>query len=154
MAIGWRAGQPRAIDRIRRDQLSERKPLEWSRRLEEVGKTDAPDFEQIVNDDIDDDLLRLIFIACHPVLSIEARVALSFQLLGGLATSEIARTFLTPTPTIAQRIARAKRTLSATQIPFIIPEGSQRMARPASVLEVIYLIFNEGYSATATVWWR
>ena len=143
----------RAIDRIRRDQLSERKVAELSRQLEAAEKTGATGFDQVVNDDIDDDLLSLIFIACHPVLSTEARVALTLRLLGGLTTEEIARAFLAPTPAIAQRITRAKRTLAAAQIPFVIPEGNQRIARLASVLEVIYLIFNEGYSATAGEDW-
>ena len=132
----------RAIDWLRRDQTRTRKVAELGRRLDEEEVTDAAD---VALEDVGDDLLRLIFIACHPVLSTEARVALALRLLGGLTTEEIARAFLVPTPTIAQRITRAKRTLSAAQIPFEIPSENERMARLASVLEVIYLIFNEGY---------
>ena len=112
-----------------------------------------PDFvdalDAALDDDIGDDLLRLVFTACHPVLSTDARVALTLRLLGGLTTDEIARAFLVPEPTIAQRIVRAKRTLSAARVPFEVPRGRARAARLSSVLEVIYLIFNEGYSATA-----
>ncbi|MEZ4864918.1 MAG: sigma-70 family RNA polymerase sigma factor [Caldilineaceae bacterium] len=143
----------RAIDRIRRDKLSERKYAELSRQLEAEGEQGVSAVERVVSDEVEDDLLRLIFIACHPVLSTEARVTLTLRLLGGLTTEEIARAFLVPTPTIAQRITRAKRTLSAAQIPFEAPPASQRLARLASVLEVIYLIFNEGYAATAGDSW-
>jgi RNA polymerase sigma factor (sigma-70 family) len=140
----------RGIDWLRRDQTRTRKVVELSRRLAEDEVIDAAD---VALGDVGDDLLRLIFIACHPVLSTEARVALALRLLGGLTTEEIARAFLVPTPTIAQRITRAKRTLSAAQIPFELPSENERMARLASVLEVIYLIFNEGYSATAGEAW-
>ena len=108
-----------------------------------------PDFEAALDDDIGDDLLRLVFISCHPVLSTEARVALTLRLLGGLTTEEIARAFLVPEPTVAQRIVRAKRTLAEEHVPFEVPRGPELAARLSSVLEVIYLIFNEGYSATA-----
>ena len=108
-----------------------------------------PDLDAALDDDIGDDLLRLVFTACHPVLSTEARVALTLRLLGGLTTDEIARAFLVPEPTIAQRIVRAKRTLAEAQVPFEVPRGTDRAPRLASVLEVIYLIFNEGYAATA-----
>src|SRR5262249_10361413 len=111
------------------------------------------EFELAGDDDIGDDLLRLVFISCHPVLSTEARVALTLRLLGGLTTQEISRAFLTPEPTIAQRIVRAKRTLSEARVPFEVPKGLDRAARLSSVLEVIYLIFNEGYSATAGEDW-
>src|SRR5262249_42193963 len=107
------------------------------------------EFEMASDDDIGDDLLRLVFVSCHPVLSTEARVALTLRLLGGLTVQEIARAFLTPEPTVAQRIVRAKRTLTEARVPFEVPRGSDRAARLSSVLEVIYLIFNEGYSATA-----
>ena len=112
------------------------------------------EFERaIASDDIDDDLLRLIFVACHPVLSAEARAALTLRLLGGLTTEEIARAFLVPAPTVAQRIVRAKRTLAEAHVPFEVPARRERSARLASVLEVLYLIFNEGYSATAGADW-
>src|SRR5689334_15920343 len=109
----------------------------------------APDFAAALDDDIGDDLLRLVFTACHPVLSTDARIALTLRLLGGLDTDEIARAFLVPEPTIAQRIVRAKRTLAEEQVPFEVPRGPELRTRLSSVLEVIYLIFNEGYSATA-----
>jgi predicted RNA polymerase sigma factor len=112
-----------------------------------------PDFADILDDDIGDDLLRLIFTACHPVISPEARVALTLRLLGGLTTDEIARAFLVPESTVAQRIVRAKRALAEKQIPFEVPRGDELASRLASVLEVIYLIFNEGYSATAGEHW-
>ena len=144
----WMAiAKNRAIDRFRRNKLLERKHEELGRDLKSQEMA-VPDFE-IAGDDIDDDLLRLIFISCHPVLTTEARLALTLRLLGGLTTPEIARAFLTPEPTIAQRIVRAKRTLADARVPFEVPHGSDRAARLASVLEVIYLIFNEGYSATA-----
>ena len=143
----------RAIDRIRRDQMSERKHEELGRQVEIEEETSTDDFDRVTNDDVGDDLLRLIFIACHPVLSTEARVSLTLRLLGGLTVEEIAHAFLVPTATIAQRITRAKRTLSAAQIPFEVPPANERLARLSSVLEVIYLIFNEGYAATAGESW-
>jgi predicted RNA polymerase sigma factor len=138
----------RAIDHFRRNQRLERKHEELGRELE-VKEAAVPDFAAGLEDDIGDDLLRLVFIACHPVLSTEARLALTLRLLGGLTTDEIARAFLVPEPTIAQRIVRAKRTLAEKRIPFEVPRGADLAARRSSVLEVIYLIFNEGYSATA-----
>ncbi len=140
----------RAIDRLRRNSVLERKHEELGRELEIQQKLTVSDFDAALeDDDMGDDLLRLIFTACHPVLSTEARVALSLKLLGGLTTDEIARAFLVPEATIAQRIVRAKRTLAETRVPFEVPRGDERAARLSSVLEVIYLIFNEGYSATA-----
>jgi RNA polymerase sigma-70 factor (ECF subfamily) len=136
----------RAIDELRRHKLLERKHEELGRELE---SEPSPDIEAALDDDVGDDLLRLIFTACHPVLSTEARVALTLRLLGGLTTEEIARAFLVPEPTVAQRIVRAKRTLAEQNVPFEVPNGEQLGARLASVLEVIYLVFNEGYSATA-----
>jgi RNA polymerase sigma factor (sigma-70 family) len=138
----------RAIDRLRRNKLLERKHGELGRDLESRQETAVAELEAGIDDDIGDDLLRLVFTACHPVLSSEARVALTLRLLGGLTTDEIARAFLVPEPTIAQRIVRAKRTLSEAQVPFEVPRGSDRAARLASVLEVLYLVFNEGYTAT------
>ncbi len=140
----------RAVDRLRRDQALQRKYTELHRRLEAEQETDAAVVDP---DEVADDLLRLIFIACHPVLSTEARVTLALRVLGGLTTEEIARAFLLPTSTIAQRITRAKRALSAARIPFVAPQGRERMARLTSVLEVIYLMFNEGYAATAGDTW-
>jgi len=142
----------RAIDRLRRSKLAERKHEELGRELEVLEQT-VPDLDAALDDDIGDDLLRLVFTSCHPVLSTEARVALTLRLLGGLTTDEIARAFLVPEPTIAQRIVRAKRTLAEQQVPFEVPRAEERDARLASVLEVIYLIFNEGYSATAGEDW-
>jgi len=139
----------RAIDRLRRRQLSERKHEELGRELEARQEMTVADFDSAIDDDIGDDLLRLAFISCHPVLSTEARVALTLRLLGGLTTEEIARAFLVPEPTVAQRIVRAKRTLSEAHVPFEVPRGADLAARLSSVLEVVYLIFNEGYSATA-----
>lgn len=136
-----------AIDLIRRNVRLERKYEEIGHELELQQELGIPDPDD--SDDMGDDLLRLIFISCHPVLSKEARLALTLRLLGGLTTDEIARAFLVPEPTIAQRIVRAKRTLTEAQVPFEIPTGSERVARLSSVLEVIYLIFNEGYSATS-----
>ena len=137
-----------AIDQIRRNIRLERKTEEMGRDLEIEQELGVPELDVDSDEDMGDDLLRLIFIACHPVLSKDARVALTLRLLGGLTTDEIARAFLVPEPTIAQRIVRAKRTLSEAQVPFEVPVGSEREARLSSVLEVIYLIFNEGYSAT------
>jgi RNA polymerase sigma factor (sigma-70 family) len=143
----------RAMDHFRRGKLVERKHQELGRELESLQETAVANFEaefDAANEgDFGDDLLRLVFIACHPVLSTEARVALTLRLLGGLTTQEIARAFLVPEPTIAQRIVRAKRTLSEARVPFEVPRGAELGARLSSVLEVLYLIFNEGYSATA-----
>jgi RNA polymerase sigma-70 factor, ECF subfamily len=139
----------RAIDRMRRDKVATRKYEELGRELDARQDSTVPDLEAALDDDIGDDLLRLIFTACHPVLSTEARVALTLRLLGGLTTDEIARAFLVPEPTIAQRIVRAKRTLAEARVPFEVPRGADFAARLSSVLQVIYLIFNEGYSATA-----
>ena len=139
-----------AIDQIRRNVRLERKTEEMGRELELEQPSGVPeDAYADADDDMGDDLLRLIFIACHPILSKDARLALTLRLLGGLTTDEIARAFLVPEPTIAQRIVRAKRTLAEAQVPFEVPTGSDRAARLSSVLEVIYLIFNEGYSATS-----
>jgi RNA polymerase sigma factor (sigma-70 family) len=138
-----------AIDQIRRNVRLERKTEELGRDLEIQRELGVPEPEVDEDADMGDDLLRLIFIACHPILSKEARLALTLRLLGGLSTDEIARAFLVPEPTIAQRIVRAKRTLSEAHVPFEVPTGDERAARLASVLEVIYLIFNEGYSATS-----
>lgn len=135
----------RAVDLIRRRENYARKLAEIGRDLSAV----APPEEPADPDDIDDDLLRLVFTACHPVLSAEARTALTLRLLGGLTTAEIARAFLVPEPTVAQRIVRAKRTLATRNVDFEVPYGSDREARLGSVLDVIYLIFNEGYAATA-----
>jgi len=138
----------RAIDRFRRNKLLDRKHEELGRELKSQQDAAMADFEIANDDDIGDDLLRLVFISCHQVLSTEARVALTLRLLGGLTTPEIARAFLTPEPTVAQRIVRAKRTLTEARVPFEVPRGPDRTGRLSSVLEVIYLIFNEGYSAT------
>jgi RNA polymerase sigma factor (sigma-70 family) len=139
----------RGIDRVRRNVLAERKHEELGYAIESDREDAVAAFEDAIDDDIGDDLLRLVFTACHPVLSTEARTALTLRLLGGLTTDEIARAFLAAEPTIAQRIVRAKRTLADAHVPFEVPRGEDRSARLASVLEVIYLIFNEGYSATA-----
>ncbi len=139
----------RAIDSFRRNRELEKRYAQIGRTLEAEGDGATPDFDRAFGDDIDDDLLRLIFTACHPVLSLQARVALTLRLLGGLTTAEIARAYLVPEPTIAQRIVRAKKTLAQEHVPFEVPGAGERPARLSSVLEVIYLIFNEGYSATA-----
>ncbi|HYH61853.1 MAG TPA: RNA polymerase sigma factor [Solirubrobacterales bacterium] len=139
----------RAIDVIRRGKRLERKQEELARDLDIRQELAAPDLAAEMDDDIGDDLLRLVFTTCHPVLSTEARVALTLRLLGGLKTEEIARAFLVPEPTVAQRIVRAKRTLAETHVPFEVPGKDDLPARLSSVLEVIYLVFNEGYAATA-----
>jgi RNA polymerase sigma factor (sigma-70 family) len=141
------AAKRRAFDYFRRRALMEQKHQELGRHSEILERT-VPDFDAAMDDDIGDDLLRLIFIACHPILSDQARAALTLRLLGGLTTEEIARAFLAPEPTIAQRIVRAKRTLSEAHVPFEIPRGAEFAARVSSVLQVLYLIFNEGYTAT------
>jgi RNA polymerase sigma factor (sigma-70 family) len=143
------AAKHRAIDMFRRNKRLERKHEELGRELHAQQEMAVTDFDAALDDDIGDDLLRLVFISCHPVLSTEARVALTLRLLGGLTTEEIARAFLVPEPTIAQRIVRAKRTLAEAHVPFEVPRGGELAARLSSVLEVIYLVFNEGYSATS-----
>jgi RNA polymerase sigma factor (sigma-70 family) len=142
----------RAIDFLRRGTLIDRKHGDLGREMAER-EMEIPDLAAAMDDNIGDDLLRLVFIACHPVLSMEARVALTLRLLGGLSTDEIARAFLAGEPTIAQRFVRAKKTLSEAQVPFEIPRGADFTARISSVLQVIYLIFNEGYSATSGEDW-
>jgi RNA polymerase sigma factor (sigma-70 family) len=139
----------RAVDLFRRNRELRLKYAQIGRALEAEGEAVTPDFDRAFSDDIDDDLLRLIFTACHPVLAVPARAALTLRLLGGLTTAEIARAYLIPEPTVAQRIVRAKKTLTQAGVPFEVPGPAERPARLASVLEVIYLIFNEGYSATA-----
>src|SRR5271154_4741115 len=143
------AGKHRAMDHFRRKKLLERKHQEIGRELALQQELAVPDFNAALDDNIGDDLLRLVFISCHPVLPSEGRVALTLRLLGGLTTEEIARAFLVPEPTVAQRIVRAKRTLAEKRVPFEVPRGEELAARLSSVLAVIYLIFNEGYSATA-----
>jgi RNA polymerase sigma factor (sigma-70 family) len=143
----------RAIDQLRRGKMLDRKHEQLGHELEAGRDAALPDLDAAIDDHIGDDLLRLMFIACHPVLSTEARVALTLRLLGGLTTDEIARAFLVPEPTVAQRIVRAKRTLREARVPFEVPRGAELTARLASVLEVIYLVFNEGYSATAGDEW-
>ena len=149
MAIGKR----RAIDVMRRGPMMDRKHAEIGHELESRQESPEPELAEALDDHVGDDLLRLVFIACHPVLSTEARVALTLRLLGGLTTDEIARAFLVPESTIAQRIVRAKRTLSDKKVPFEVPRGGELAARVSSVLEVLYLIFNEGYSATSGEDW-
>jgi len=139
----------RAIDLLRRGKMLDRKHVEVGHELEARQERAVPDLDAALDDHVGDDLLRLVFISCHPILSPEARVALTLRLLGGLTTDEIARAFLTPEATVAQRIVRAKRTLADTRVPFEVPRGEELSARVSSVLEVLYLIFNEGYSATA-----
>jgi RNA polymerase sigma factor (sigma-70 family) len=143
----------RAIDRLRRADVHRRKTEELGRDMELRGEADAPDLAAEAADPFDDDLLRLIFTACHPVLSVEARVALTLRLLAGLTTKEIARAYLVPEATVQQRIVRAKRTLAAARVPIEVPERGELPERLASVLEAIYLIFNEGYAATAGDEW-
>ena len=159
MAGVGRPAQPRRLAHGRREESRHRsvarnKRLE--RKHEELGieiearqQMAVPDLDAAIDDDVGDDLLRLVFTACHPVLSAEARVALTLRLLGGLTTGEIARAFLVSEPAIAQRIVRAKRTLAEERVPFEVPRGAELDARLSSVLEVIYLVFNEGYTATA-----
>jgi RNA polymerase sigma factor (sigma-70 family) len=139
----------RAVDRIRRDRLHERTRDRIGVELEAQFARAVPDLDAAIDDHVGDDLLRLVFISCHPVLSTDARVALTLRLLGGLTTDEIARAFLVPDATIAQRIVRAKRTLADAHVPFEVPRGDEFTARLSSVLQVIYLVFNEGYAATA-----
>jgi RNA polymerase sigma-70 factor, ECF subfamily len=139
----------RAIDVLRRNKLHERKHEELGRELDTKQDAAVTDLHDAIDDDVGDDLLRLIFIACHPVLSTEAQIALTLRLLGGLSTVEIARAFLVPEPTIAQRIVRAKKTLAEARVPFEVPRGADFTARLSPVLQVIYLVFNEGYSATS-----
>ncbi len=139
----------RAIDHIRRNQLIARKHEEIGRELSEINASHVDDLDEALDDDVGDDLLRLIFTACHPVLTLEGRVAMTLRMLGGLTTSEIARAFLVTEPTVAQRIVRAKKTLAKSGVPFEVPRGAERDERLGSVLQVIYLIFNEGYSASA-----
>jgi RNA polymerase sigma factor (sigma-70 family) len=141
-------GKRRAIDQFRRQERLERKQDELGRELA-AQELASPDLDDALDDDIGDDLLRLIFTACHPVLPTEGRIALTLRVLGGLTTAEIARAFLVPEPTVAQRIVRAQRTLTRERVPIEMPGATERPARLASVLEVIYLIFNEGFSATA-----
>jgi RNA polymerase sigma-70 factor, ECF subfamily len=142
-------GKHRAIDYFRRNKRVEQKHVELGHELEAEQERAVPDLDAALDDDIGDDLLRLVFTACHPVLSTDARVALTLRMVGGLTTDEIARAFLVSEPTVAQRIVRAKRTLAKEQVPFEVPRGIDRAPRLASVLGVIYLIFNEGYTATA-----
>jgi RNA polymerase sigma factor (sigma-70 family) len=143
----------RSIDQLRRRAMLERKHEQLGYELESVQEAAVPDLDAALDDHVGDDLLRLMFTACHPVISTEARVALTLRLLGGLTTDEIARAFLVPEPTMAQRIVRAKRTLSDAKVPFEVPRGAEFHSRLASVLQVIYLVFNEGYSATAGAEW-
>jgi RNA polymerase sigma factor (sigma-70 family) len=147
------AAKNRAVDYFRRNAMIERKHEEIGYTIETHRENAVEELHASIDDDIGDDLLRLIFTACHPVLSPDARVAMTLRLLGGLTTDEVARAFLVPEATIAQRIVRAKRTLTDAQVPFEIPREAERAARMASVLEVIYLVFNEGYSATAGEDW-
>jgi RNA polymerase sigma factor (sigma-70 family) len=146
-------GKHRAIDRLRRAAVHERKTQELGHEIELRGELERPDLEAAIDDPFDDDLLRLIFTTCHPVLSTDARVALTLRLLGGLTTAEIARAYLVPEATVAQRIVRAKRTLAAARVPFEVPERDELAGRLAAVLEAIYLVFNEGYAATAGEHW-
>ena len=139
----------RGIDHFRRNKLTDTKHQQVGYEMQARQEDTAPDFDAALDDDVGDDLLRLIFTACHPVLSTEARVTLTLKLLGGLSNEEIARAFLTTEPTIQQRVVRAKRTLAEKKVPYEVPSGAELSVRLASVLEVIYLIFNEGYSATA-----
>jgi predicted RNA polymerase sigma factor len=139
----------RAIDLLRRNKRLDLKHQELGRELEARQNMAASDLDDMIDDEVGDDLLRLMFVACHPILSSEARVALTLRLLGGLTTDEIGRAFLVRESTIAQRIVRAKRTLAEARVPFEVPRGEEFAARLSSVLDVIYLVFNEGYTATA-----
>lgn len=143
------AAKRRAIDGMRRSKMQERKHAEIARELDDESDSQIEEIERAMDDDVGDELLGLIFTACHPVLSPEARAALTLRLIGGLSTDEIARAFLTAEPTIAQRIVRAKRSIGESGLAFEVPHGKERDRRLASVLEVVYLIFNEGYAATA-----
>jgi RNA polymerase sigma-70 factor (ECF subfamily) len=143
------AAKRRAIDHFRRDRLLDRKHQELGRELEVRQEAAVPDLDEAIDDAIGDDLLRLVFTCCHPVLGRDAQVALTLRLLGGLTTEEIARAFLVPVPTLAQRIVRAKKTLADARVPYEVPRGPELAGRLSSVLGVVYLIFNEGYSATA-----
>ena len=149
MAIAKR----RAIDELRRRKVLEQKRDQLGHELETLAEAQAVDVDAALDDDIGDDLLRLVFTACHPMLSMEARVALTLRLVGGLTTEEIARAFLVSEPTVAQRIVRAKRTLAEEKVPFEVPRGAELGVRLSSVLGVLYLVFNEGYSATAGADW-
>ncbi|WP_218952209.1 RNA polymerase sigma factor [Amycolatopsis anabasis] len=142
-------GKRRAIDHLRRKERFDRKVTEIGRDLETGGDAATADFDAVLEEDFGDDLLRLVFTSCHPVLSTEARVALTLRLLGGLTTPEIARAFLVSESTVAQRIVRAKRALAEAKVPYEVPQGPELAERLSSVLEVLYLVFNEGYSATA-----
>ncbi|WP_377704098.1 RNA polymerase sigma factor [Pseudoduganella sp. UC29_71] len=143
----------RALDHLRHRKLEQDKEAELTYEIEGLLQDAAPDLERALDDNIGDDLLRLVFVACHPVLSTEARVALTLRLLGGLTTDEIARAFFVPEATVAQRIVRAKRTLAEAKVPFDVPRGHELVERLASVLQVVYLIYNEGYSASAGADW-
>lgn len=146
------AAKHRALDGLRRDRMLKRKHAEIGRDLDEDADPTAQ-IEEALDDELGDDLLRLIFTACHPVLAVEARLALTLRLIGGLTTEEIARAFLVPEPTMAQRLVRAKKALSEAKVPYEVPHGPELGERLASVLEVVYLIFNEGYAATAGEDW-
>ncbi len=143
----------RAIDQFRRSKVMSEKAMPELTHQAELQEQEAPDYDERLDDDVKDNVLSLIFTACHPILSADARAALTLRLVGGLTTAEIARAYLVPEPTIQQRIVRAKKTLADAKVPFEVPRGEERLARLGSVLEVLYLIFNEGYSATAGSDW-
>jgi RNA polymerase sigma factor (sigma-70 family) len=147
------AAKNKALDYLRHRKLVQEKEPELTYEIEGLLQDAAPDLERSLDDNIGDDLLRLIFISCHPVLSMEARVALTLRLLGGLTTDEIARAFFVAEPTVAQRIVRAKRSLTEAKVPFEVPRGAELVERLSAVLQVIYLIYNEGYSASAGADW-